>query len=59
MYTASQLDKHDIGCIAILDGFDFGYHDKGRLVTAFDIKKNFSGTVIANNSYTRVHAHVT
>jgi N-ethylmaleimide reductase len=52
-YTAAQLDKLDLAYVAILDGFGFGYHDKGRLVTAFDIKKVYNGTVIATNSYTR------
>ncbi|TYZ67039.1 hypothetical protein PybrP1_008593 [[Pythium] brassicae (nom. inval.)] len=52
-YTMEQLSKHGLAYLAILDGFGFGYHDKDRLLTAFDAKKYFKGTVLANNSYTR------
>ncbi|TMW68986.1 hypothetical protein Poli38472_001142 [Pythium oligandrum] len=52
-YAIEQLSKHNLAYLAILDGFGFGYHDKGRLMTAFDAKKLFKGTVIAHNSYTR------
>ena len=52
-YVFEQLSHHGLGYLAILDGFGFGYHDKGRLLTAFDAKKAFKGTVLANNSYTR------
>uniref|UniRef100_K3XCJ8 NADH:flavin oxidoreductase/NADH oxidase N-terminal domain-containing protein n=1 Tax=Globisporangium ultimum (strain ATCC 200006 / CBS 805.95 / DAOM BR144) TaxID=431595 RepID=K3XCJ8_GLOUD len=52
-YVFEQLSHHGLGYLAILDGFGFGYHDKCRLLTAFDAKKAFKGTVLANNSYTR------
>ncbi|TMW68996.1 hypothetical protein Poli38472_001152 [Pythium oligandrum] len=39
-YLMRQLSTRDIAYVAILDGFGFGYHDKGRLVTAFDVKTN-------------------
>jgi 2,4-dienoyl-CoA reductase-like NADH-dependent reductase (Old Yellow Enzyme family) len=52
-YAIEQLSKHNLGYLAVLDGFGFGYHDKCRLLTAFDVKLAFKGTVIAHNSYTR------
>ncbi|TMW68985.1 hypothetical protein Poli38472_001141 [Pythium oligandrum] len=52
-YTIEQLGKHNLAYLALLDGVGFGYHDKGRLMTALDAKKLFKGTVIAHNSYTR------
>ncbi|TMW68988.1 hypothetical protein Poli38472_001144 [Pythium oligandrum] len=52
-YTIEQLGKQNLAYLALLDGFGFGYHDKGRLMTAFDAKQLFKGTVIAHNSYTR------
>ncbi|GLE11673.1 hypothetical protein PINS_up024222 [Pythium insidiosum] len=48
-----RLRDLGIGYITLLDGRGFGYHDKDRLVTAFDAKQAFQGVVIANNSYTR------
>ncbi|TMW68991.1 hypothetical protein Poli38472_001147 [Pythium oligandrum] len=52
-YVIEELSKHNLAYLAILDGFGFGYHDMGRLMTAFDAKQLFKGTVIAHNSYTR------
>uniref|UniRef100_K3XBW8 NADH:flavin oxidoreductase/NADH oxidase N-terminal domain-containing protein n=1 Tax=Globisporangium ultimum (strain ATCC 200006 / CBS 805.95 / DAOM BR144) TaxID=431595 RepID=K3XBW8_GLOUD len=52
-YVFEQLSHNGLGYLAILDGFGFGYHDKCRLLTAFDAKKAFKGMVLANNSYTR------
>ncbi|TMW66129.1 hypothetical protein Poli38472_003894 [Pythium oligandrum] len=52
-YVLQQLSKHDLGYVALLDGVGFGYHNKCRVVTAFDAKKHFKGNVIANSSYTR------
>ncbi|KAJ0400370.1 hypothetical protein P43SY_000310 [Pythium insidiosum] len=53
IYTMRRLRDLGIGYITLLDGRGFGYHDKDRLVTAFDAKQAFQGVVIANNSYTR------
>ncbi|TMW68956.1 hypothetical protein Poli38472_001112 [Pythium oligandrum] len=54
-YVMQQLSKHNLGYLAVLDGFGFGlgYHDKGRLITAFDAKTHFKGNVIACNNYTK------
>ncbi|DAZ94826.1 TPA: hypothetical protein N0F65_012853 [Lagenidium giganteum] len=52
-YLMRRLRGQDLAYVAILDGFGFGYHDSGRLVTAFDAKEAFRGRVLACNSYTR------
>ncbi|DBA00641.1 TPA: hypothetical protein N0F65_003570, partial [Lagenidium giganteum] len=52
-YAMEKLGKHGLGYLAILDGFGFGTHDKGRLLTAFDAKTAFKGVVMANCSYTK------
>lgn len=52
-YALRRLRGSGIGYVAILDGTGFGYHDKGRLVTAFDVKRAFGGVVMASSSYTR------
>ncbi|TMW68962.1 hypothetical protein Poli38472_001118 [Pythium oligandrum] len=52
-YVMKRLSAHKLAYLAIQDGFGFGYHDKGRLVTLFDAKSHFQGPVIATNSYTR------
>ncbi|TMW69111.1 hypothetical protein Poli38472_001267 [Pythium oligandrum] len=53
IYVLQQLSQLDLAYVAILDGFGFGYHDKAPLMTAYDIKSHYKGTVIAANSYTR------
>ncbi|GMF22175.1 unnamed protein product [Phytophthora lilii] len=52
-YAFERLSEHGLAYLAMLDGFGFGYMSQGRLLTAFDAKKAFKGTIIANNSYTR------
>ncbi|TMW68957.1 hypothetical protein Poli38472_001113 [Pythium oligandrum] len=52
-YTMEQLSKCGLGYLAILDGFGFGYHSKGRLVNSFDAKTHFKGNVFACNNYTK------
>ncbi|KAF1334362.1 12-oxophytodienoate reductase, partial [Globisporangium splendens] len=55
-YVMEQLRPIGLAYLAILDGAFDGAEtvtDKSRLVTAFDAKRAFQGTVIANNSYTR------
>jgi 2,4-dienoyl-CoA reductase-like NADH-dependent reductase (Old Yellow Enzyme family) len=61
-YVLQQLSGHhsngnDNGnglCyVAIQDGTGFGVTDKCRLMTVFDVKQHFKGTVMANVSYTR------
>lgn len=47
--SARQQARAD--AFAVLDDFGFGYHGKDCLLTAFDAKKYFNGTVLANNSY--------
>ncbi|TMW68967.1 hypothetical protein Poli38472_001123 [Pythium oligandrum] len=52
-YVFQQLSQHNLAYVALLDGFGFGYHNKCRLITVFDAKTHFKGTVFATNSYTR------
>ncbi|GMF34863.1 unnamed protein product [Phytophthora fragariaefolia] len=52
-YVADKLSKYGLAYLATLDGFGFGFQDKGPLTKPFDVKKNFRGTVMAANSYSR------
>uniref|UniRef100_K3WR49 NADH:flavin oxidoreductase/NADH oxidase N-terminal domain-containing protein n=1 Tax=Globisporangium ultimum (strain ATCC 200006 / CBS 805.95 / DAOM BR144) TaxID=431595 RepID=K3WR49_GLOUD len=52
-YVLEQLSRSPLGYVAIQDGLGFGFTDKCRLTTAFDVKKAYKGMVLANVSYTR------
>lgn len=52
-YVFDKLSGYGFAYLAILDGCGFEYHDKGRLLTAFDAKTHFKGTLLTNGSYTR------
>ncbi|RLN32466.1 hypothetical protein BBJ28_00007829 [Nothophytophthora sp. Chile5] len=52
-YVAEKLSAYGLAYLATLDGFGFGFQDKGALTKPFDVKKHFKGTVVAANSYTR------
>jgi N-ethylmaleimide reductase len=45
MYCAAYLH--------LMDGLGFGFHNKAKVVTSFDIKKNFDGPVIVNVGLTK------
>ncbi|TYZ66406.1 hypothetical protein PybrP1_001257 [[Pythium] brassicae (nom. inval.)] len=52
-YLMERLSTVGLAFVEIIDGFGFGYHDKGRLLTALDAKKAFKGPVLVNGSYAR------
>ncbi|CAB9521066.1 12-oxophytodienoate reductase [Seminavis robusta] len=52
-FIAKTMNNYDMAYLHIMDGLGFGYHEKARVVTAFDMKKHFDGPVIANVGLTR------
>ncbi|GMF39956.1 unnamed protein product [Phytophthora fragariaefolia] len=52
-YAFNRLSEHGLAYLAMLDGFGFGYMTQGPLLTVFDAKTAFKGTIVANNSYIR------
>lgn len=52
-YLMERLSTVGLAFVEILDGFGFGHHNMGRLLTAFDTKQVFKGHVLVNGSYTR------
>uniref|UniRef100_K3WR31 NADH:flavin oxidoreductase/NADH oxidase N-terminal domain-containing protein n=1 Tax=Globisporangium ultimum (strain ATCC 200006 / CBS 805.95 / DAOM BR144) TaxID=431595 RepID=K3WR31_GLOUD len=43
VYVLEQLSRSPVGHVAVQDGLGFGFTDKCRLTTAFDIKKAYKG----------------
>merc|ERR1712232_156341 len=37
----------------VMDGLGFGFHNKGPVVTTFDIRKHFDGPIMANVGLTK------
>lgn len=52
-YVAKQLSKYGLAYLHVMDGLGFGFHNKCKPVTLYDIKKEFEGTVIANVALNR------
>lgn len=46
--VAAKLNKVGLAYLHVMDGLGFGFHDKCKIVTTHDIRKNFDGPVIAN-----------
>lgn len=52
-FIAKSMSKYGLAFLHLMDGLGFGYHEKCKVVTAFDIKKEFNGPVIANVGLTK------
>lgn len=51
-YVAQKADKLELAYLHIMDGMAFGFHGKGAVVTAAQIRKFFSGPIICNGGLT-------
>mmetsp|Transcript_38385 Transcript_38385/g.28267 ORF Transcript_38385/g.28267 Transcript_38385/m.28267 type:complete len:375 (-) Transcript_38385:112-1236(-) len=58
-YYARQLNQYGLAYLHVMDGLGFGYHNLGRAVQLFDIKKEFDGPVISNVGHTKESAEGT
>ena len=52
-YVAREMKNFKLGYLHIMDGLGFGFHNKSKPVTLFDIKKEFEGFIIGNVGYTK------
>ena len=52
-FVAKTMSKYGLAYLHLMDGLGFGYHGKCKVVTAYDIKKEFDGPVIANVGLTK------
>jgi N-ethylmaleimide reductase len=51
-YYIQEIAKYNLGYIHVLDGLMFGFHNLGEPFTLKDVRKNYSGIIIANCGYT-------
>eukprot|EP00899_Mesostigma_viride_P014912 jgi/Mesvir1/23421/Mv21107-RA.1 len=52
LYYAAELNKYKLGFLHVMDGLQFGYHNKCPPVTLQDIRKVYDGPVMGNCGYT-------
>uniref|UniRef100_K3WR14 NADH:flavin oxidoreductase/NADH oxidase N-terminal domain-containing protein n=1 Tax=Globisporangium ultimum (strain ATCC 200006 / CBS 805.95 / DAOM BR144) TaxID=431595 RepID=K3WR14_GLOUD len=52
-YLLEKLGRSPVGYVAILDGQEWGATGKCRLMTVFNVKQAYKGTVLATACYTR------
>jgi len=52
-YVAAQLNTYGLAYLHVMDGLGFGFHNLGKAITAFDIKKVFNGPVMVNVGLTK------
>jgi len=53
LYTASELNKMNLGYIHIMDGLGFGFHKRGEPMTLAEFRPVFRGKIIGNCGYTK------
>lgn len=52
-YAAEELEKYKLGYLHVMDGLGFGFHQKTRPLTLSDVRKVYSGPIMANCGYNR------
>ena len=52
-YVAREMNEYKPAYLHVMDGLGFGFHNKGPVVTTFDIRKNFEGPIMANVGLTK------
>jgi N-ethylmaleimide reductase len=50
-YVASQLDKHGLAYLHVMDGTGFGFHELGEPMTLRDFRNVFHGPLMGNVGY--------
>merc|ERR1712176_688911 len=50
---ANEMNAYKPAYLHVMDGLGFGFHNKGPVVTTFDIRKNFDGPIMANVGLTK------
>lgn len=53
IYIAERMSQYGLAYLHVLDGLGFGFHNKCKPITVFDMKKAFKGPVICNVGLTR------
>lgn len=56
LYAASRLSEYEIGCLHVVDGLGFGFHQLGAPMMLAEFRTVFSGPLIGNCGYTRESA---
>ncbi len=56
LYVAEQLSEYKLAWLDVLDGLAFGFHELGEPITLTDIRKVYSGRLMANCGYDRDQA---
>lgn len=52
-FVAKQLSSYGLAYLHVMDGLGFGFHEKCKVVTLFDIKKEFNGPIMSNVGHTK------
>lgn len=53
LFVATELAKHDLAYLHIMDGLGFGFHELGEAMTLAEFKTVYPGTIIGNTGYTK------
>uniref|UniRef100_A0A7S2X6W7 NADH:flavin oxidoreductase/NADH oxidase N-terminal domain-containing protein n=1 Tax=Lotharella oceanica TaxID=641309 RepID=A0A7S2X6W7_9EUKA len=52
-FVAKAVEKYGLAYLHLMDGLGFGFHGKCKVVTAMDMRRHFSGPIIANVGLTK------
>lgn len=52
-YVASQLDRHDLAYLHVVDGLAIGFHNLGEPMTLAEFREVFKGPLMGNCGYTQ------
>eukprot|EP01039_Chlorochromonas_danica_P008615 gene8615-9494_t len=52
-FVAREISRYGLAYLHVMDGLGFGYHKKCRVVTLYDMKREFGGLVMGNVGFTK------
>jgi len=53
LYVVKELNKFNFGCLHIMDGVAFGFHEQGEPMTLAEFRPLYQGIIISNCDYTK------
>ena len=56
IHTIKKLKKFNLAYVHIMDGLDFGFHEKGEPMTLAEFRVEYDGIIMGNCGYTKEEA---
>jgi N-ethylmaleimide reductase len=56
LYVCKEIGKMNLGCLHVIDGLAFGFHEKGQSMALSEFRPIYQGIIVGNCGYTKEKA---